>query len=44
MISGGASATWYQTPGTLAFNSGKFYWECKYNAGTNLTQNNSGVN
>jgi len=43
MISGGASATWYQTPGTLAFNSGKFYWECKWNAGTNLTQNHSGV-
>jgi hypothetical protein len=43
MISGGASATWYQTPGTLAFNSGKFYWECKWNAGTNLTQNHAGV-
>ena len=43
MMSGGASATWYQTPGTLAFNSGKFYWECKYNAATNLTQNHSGV-
>jgi hypothetical protein len=43
MISGGGSATWYQTPGTLAFNSGKFYWECKYNAATNLTQNHAGV-
>ncbi len=43
MISGGGSATWYQTPGTLAFNSGKFYWECKWNAGTNLTQNHAGV-
>ena len=43
MISGGGSVTWYQTPGTLAFNSGKFYWECKWNAGTNLTQNHAGV-
>jgi len=43
MISGGGSATWYQTPGTLAFNSGKFYWECKWNASTNLTQNHAGV-
>ena len=43
MISGGGSNTWYQTPGTLAFNSGKFYWECKFNAGTNLAQNTAGV-
>ena len=43
MISGGGSVTWYQTPGTLAFNKGKFYWECKWNAGTNLTQNHAGV-
>ncbi len=43
MISAGGSNTWYQTPGTLAFNSGKFYWECKFNAGTNLAQNTAGV-
>jgi hypothetical protein len=43
MISGGGSLTWYQTPGTLAFNKGKFYWECKFNAGTNLIQNHAGV-
>ena len=43
MISGGGSATWYQTPATLAFNSGKFYWECKFNASTNLDKNTVGV-
>ena len=43
MISGGGSSTWYQTPATLAFNSGKFYWECKFNAGTNLDKNTAGV-
>ena len=43
MISGGGSSTWYQTPATLAFNSGKFYWECKFNAGTNLDKNTPGV-
>ena len=43
MISGGGSATWYQTPATLAFNSGKFYWECKFNSGTNLFKNTVGV-
>ena len=43
MISGGGHTTWYQTPGTLAFNKGKFYWECKFNAGTNLIQNHAGV-
>lgn len=43
MISAGGSSTWYQTPGTLAFNKGKFYWECKFNAGTNLAQNTAGV-
>ena len=43
MISGGGSGTWYQTPATLAFNSGKFYWECKFNASTNLDKNTPGV-
>ncbi len=43
MISGGGSSTWYQCPATLAFNSGKFYWECKFNAGTNLDKNTAGV-
>ena len=43
MISGGGSSTWYQTPGTLAFNKGKFYWECKFNASTNLDKNTAGV-
>ena len=43
MISGGGSSTWYQTPATLAFNSGKFYWECKFNASTNLDKNTVGV-
>ena len=43
MISGGGSSTWYQCPATLAFNSGKFYWECKFNAGTNLDKNTVGV-
>jgi len=43
MISGAGSSTWYQTPATLAFNSGKFYWECKFNAGTNLDKNTAGV-
>ena len=43
MISGDGSSTWYQTPATLAFNSGKFYWECKFNAGTNLDKNTPGV-
>ena len=43
MISGAGSSTWYQTPATLAFNKGKFYWECKFNAGTNLDKNTAGV-
>lgn len=42
-ISGKGSSTWYQVPATLAFNKGKFYWECKYNAGTNLDKNTAGV-
>ena len=42
-IKGQGAFTWYQTPGTLAFNSGKFYWECKWNASSNLTQNHAGV-
>ena len=43
MISGGGSSTWYQTPGTLAFSKGKYYWECKFNASTNLDKNTPGV-
>ena len=43
MISGQGSSTWYQTPATLAFNKGKFYWECKFNASTNLDKNTVGV-
>lgn len=43
LISGGGSSTWYQTPGTLAFSKGKYYWECKFNAGTNLDKNTAGV-
>ena len=39
MFSGGSSSTWYQTIGTLGFSSGKYYWEAKYNAGTNLGKN-----
>ena len=39
MFSGGSNATWYQTIGTLGFSSGKYYWEAKYNAGTNLGKN-----
>ena len=43
MLSGGGSSTWYQVPGTLAFSKGKYYWECKFNAGTNLDKNTPGV-
>ena len=43
MFSGGSSSTWYQTIGTLGFTSGKYYWEAKYNAGTNLGKNLVGV-
>ena len=43
MISGGGSSTWYQCPATLAFSKGKYYWECKFNAGTNLDKNTPGV-
>ena len=43
MFSGGSSSTWYQTIGTLGFSSGKYYWEAKYNAGTNLGKNLVGV-
>jgi len=42
MLSGHGSG-WFQIPGTLAFNKGKFYWECKFNAGTNLDKNTPGV-
>ena len=43
MVSGGGSSTWYQTPGTLAFSKGKYYWECKFNSSTNLDKNTAGV-
>ena len=43
LISGAGSSTWYQLPGTLAFSKGKYYWECKFSAGTNLDKNTAGV-
>ena len=42
-LSGAGSSTWYQVPGTLAFSKGKYYWECKFNASTNLDKNTPGV-
>jgi len=43
LISGAGSSTWYQLPGTLGFTKGKYYWECKFSAGTNLDKNTAGV-
>jgi hypothetical protein len=44
MVTSGGSNTWYQTPATLAFSSGKFYWECKFNYNTaNIDKNTAGV-
>jgi len=43
ILLGHGGSYWYQIPGTLAFTSGKFYWECKFNSGTNLDKNTPGV-
>jgi len=44
MVTSGGSNAWYQTPATLAFSSGKFYWECKFNYNTaNIDKNTAGV-